>query len=95
MRIPAVEIEQPQRHDALLSQLARQTQGVYFVGLDAALGREGNAPLANQIRAKDQETYLPGSPDRDFAQRLSSWLLAIICGALTLEWLTRRLSKLA
>ncbi len=95
VRIPAIEIEQPQRHDALLSQLATQTQGAYFVGWDAALGRDGTAPLTDRIRTKDQETYLPGSPDRDFQQRLNAWLLAIVCGALCLEWLARRLSRLA
>ena len=95
VRIPAMEIEQPQRNDALLTQLAQRTAGAYFVGLDAALGRNGIAPLAGQIRAKDQETYLPGSPDRDFALRLNGWLLAGICGALSLEWLVRRLSRLA
>ncbi len=95
VRIPAVEIEQPQRNDALLTQLTQRTNGAYFVGLDAALGRDGIAPLAGQIRAKDQETYLPGSPDRDFALRLHGWLLAGICGALSLEWLVRRLSRLA
>ncbi len=95
VRIPAVEIERPQRHDALLSQMATQSNGVYFVGMNAALGRDGMAPLPNQIRGKDQETYLPGSPDRDFAQRLSGWLMAFLCGVLSLEWLIRRLHRLA
>jgi hypothetical protein len=38
---------------------------------------------------------LRGKPDERFAEQLHHWLLAVICGALSLEWLLRRLSKLA
>ncbi len=95
VRLPALEIERPQRNDALLSQIAKVTDGAYFVSLDAAKGQRGTAPLTNRIAAKDQETYLPGTPDRGFERRLMTWLLTIICGALSLEWLIRRLNKLA
>jgi hypothetical protein len=95
VRLPAREIERPQRNDALLSEIAKTTNGTYFVSLDAAKGQGGTAPLTNRIAAKDQETYLPGTPDRRFERLLMSWLLAIICGALSLEWLIRRLHKLA
>ena len=95
VRVPAREIERPQRNDALLSEMAQASNGVYFVSLDAALGRGGAAPLPLQIPAKDQETFLPGTPDKDFEERLMTWLLIVICGALSLEWLIRRLNKLA
>ena len=95
VRLPAREIERPQRNDALLSEIAQASNGVYFVSLDAALGRESVAPLTNQIPSKDQETFLPGTPDKDFEERLMTWLLIVICGALSLEWLIRRLNKLA
>jgi hypothetical protein len=95
VRMPALELEQPQRNDALLSTLANQTQGAYSVGLATALGERGTIPLAKRIAAKDQVTFLPGTPDRRFERRLMSWLMAMICGALSLEWLLRRLYKLA
>jgi hypothetical protein len=95
VRVPAREIESPQRNDALLTALAKQTSGAYFVGLSAAVGEQGVPPLTGQIRAKDQVTTLPGTPDRTFERTLMSWLLALIAGALCLEWLVRRLYKLA
>lgn len=95
VRVPAREIESPQRNDALLSDLAKQTSGAYYVGLPAAVGQQGVTALPNQVRAKDQVTFLPGTPDRSFEQKLMSWLMALIAGALCLEWLIRRLYKLA
>ncbi len=94
-RLPDLEIERPQRNNALLSLAADQTGGYYFVGLEDALGRTGAAPLAGRLDPPDQETYLPGTPDRNFEQLLMTWLLALIAGALCLEWLLRRTSKLA
>jgi hypothetical protein len=95
VRLPALEIEKPRRNDALLTNLAKQTQGAYWVGLEAALGQRGGVAVANRIAAKDQTTYLPGTPDRGFERLLMSWLLTLVCGALSLEWLLRRLYKLA
>jgi len=96
-RIPALETERPERNDPLLKYLAEQTGGTYYVGLDAAMNRggAGSSPLANLIEPQDQVTFLAGSPDRDFERQLMGWLMAGICGVLCLEWLIRRLSKLA
>jgi len=44
---------------------------------------------------RDQSNYVPGAPDVAFQQRLMTLLMALIAGALCLEWLTRRLSRLA
>jgi hypothetical protein len=97
VRIPALETERPQRNDALLKDMADKTDGDYFVGLDVALNRSGagRAPVANLLTAQDQVTYLPGTPDPTFDRILMTWLLGFICGALCLEWLIRRLAKLA
>ena len=95
VRVPDIEIERPQRNDALLSELSRRTSGEYFVGLDAAIGTSDVPLLCDKILPQDQETYLPGTPDLEFERRLMSWLLGLICGALCLEWLFRRLYKLA
>ena len=84
-----------QRHDALLGELARTSGGAYYVGMSAAMGRAGVPALAKQLVSKDRVTYLPGTPDKQFEARLMSWLLLLICSALCLEWLIRRLSKLA
>jgi hypothetical protein len=51
--------------------------------------------LVNQLKDRTETTYLAGVTDRDFEQRWMQTLLGVICGALCLEWLVRRLSKLA
>ncbi|MCA9121668.1 MAG: hypothetical protein H6822_36260 [Planctomycetaceae bacterium] len=96
-RIPALETEQPQRNDALLKDLADKTGGAYYVGFDAALNRggAGRAPIASLLEPQDQVTYLSGTPDKQFERVLMTWLMGLICGVLCLEWLLRRLSKLA
>ncbi len=90
------EIEKPERNDPLLREIALTTGGVYYVGVDAAVGQTGGQPpLANALVPQDFVTYLPGTPDRDFERRLMAWLMGLICGVLAFEWLLRRLSRLA
>ncbi len=107
VRVPAVEIQRPQRNDPLLSELANRTGGRYWIGLgdlqgasDPAIetgnaGTVSPAGIAALIESRDQTNFLPGAPDRDFQQRLMGILMAWIVGCLTLEWLIRRMSKLA
>jgi hypothetical protein len=38
---------------------------------------------------------LPGTPDRNFERQLMLWLMGWIAGLLCLEWLLRRLNRLA
>ena len=94
--IPDLEKERPQRNDALLSEMAEKTQGHYFVGMSAWNVADNN-PLspAQLIQPQDQETVLPGTPDRNFQRRLMMWLLGLIVLCLSLEWTFRRLHKLA
>ena len=65
--------------------------------MSTAVGANGSgrAGLAAAIHPQDQVTILPGTPDRRFERQLMGWLLGIICGVLCVEWLLRRLSKLA
>lgn len=89
VRVPALEIQRPQRNDPLLSELATKTGGKYSVGLGEL------ASIASTIKPREQVNYLPNAPDSEFRQRLNGLLMALIAGALSLEWLTRRLSRLA
>ncbi len=93
-KIPAAETEAPERNDLLLRDIAQKTGGEYFVGVDAAMGTS-RAGLVNLIKPVDQVTPLPGTPDRQFERLLMGWLIGLISGVLCLEWLLRRLSKLA
>ncbi|MCA9262389.1 MAG: VWA domain-containing protein [Planctomycetales bacterium] len=95
VRVPELEVENPQRNDALLSRLATDTGGFYYVGLDALQGTTEQTDLASAIAPADQITFLPSTPDPEFERRLMSWLMALICGALCSEWLIRRLNRLA
>ena len=94
-RVPDREVESSQRNDAALAELATATEGTYFVGVSSVLGTAEEPSLVELLVPQDQESYIPGTPDRAFQQRLMGWLLALICGTLCLEWLCRRLYKLA
>jgi hypothetical protein len=96
-KIPAAETESPERNDLLLRAIADKTGADYYVGVEAATGKDGTgrASLATALKPQDQVTVLPGTPDRSFERLLMGWLMGLICGVLCLEWLLRRLSKLA
>jgi hypothetical protein len=96
-RIPALETEHPQRNDALLKEMAEKTGGAYFVGLASVLPAADAkvSPLVTRMTPQDQVTYLPGTRDRAFDLRLMTWLMSLICGTLFLEWIVRRLTRLA
>lgn len=97
VKIPTRETEFPERNDRLLRELAEKTGGDYFIGVLSPPG--GGSPLrttlAARIRPQDQVTILPGTPDRHFERQLMGWLMAWIAGLLSLEWLLRRLNRLA
>ena len=101
-RVPQLESENPTRNDQLMEDLATKTDGEYYVGIDQArTGKKGEAgeedvpELTKIVAPQDQIDYLPGTRDRNFEQRLMGWLMVLICGVLSLEWLLRRISKLA
>jgi hypothetical protein len=103
VRVPALEIQRPQRNDPLLNELANRTGGKFWVGMDSLMPANSDstnvattaASLPQSIESRNQTNYLPGSPDREFQQRLMGILMALIVGCLSMEWLIRRLSRLA
>ncbi len=95
VKVPDLERENPERNDALLSEIAKRSGGLYYVGAEAVLGAQGVPPLVNQLRDQTEVTYLAGVTDRQFEHDWMQGLLVLICGALCVEWLIRRLSKLA
>jgi hypothetical protein len=95
VKVPDLEREHPERNDALLSEIAKRTGGIYYVGADSVLGTRGMPPVVEQLKDRTEVTYLPGVVDREYEKHWMEALLAVVCGALCLEWLTRRLSKLA
>jgi hypothetical protein len=92
VRVPDLERENPERNDALLSEIAGATGGVYYVGLAAPFNRPAGEDLASQLKDKSRVVTLPLAPRKLWDNH---WLLGWIAGALCLEWLVRRLSRLA
>ena len=107
-KVPAIEMQRGERNDPLLAQLAAETGGRYWAGIPRALdlmepAREAVVPISDKARpaiiaaitSQDQVSFLPGAPDRVFQLRWLGWLMAWIAGSLSLEWLARRLHRLA
>ncbi len=107
-KVPAVEMQRGERNDPLLTQMAIETGGRYWPGIARALelvepASDAVKPISDKprpaivaaITPQDQVTFLPGAPDRIFQLRWLGWLMAWIAGSLSLEWLARRLHRLA
>lgn len=96
--LPTLELEKPQRGDEPLRALAAATGGMFAEG-SGSVGPQSETrnplDLVDAIEPRPQTTILPGTPDRDFHRRRNASLLWLIGGALTLEWLLRRLNRLA
>ena len=95
VRLPTIELERPQRNDEDLTALASMTDGFYIpVGAET-----DNASILEKlvggISPQPQVSILPGTPDDDFARRRNAALLWLIATALTMEWIVRRLHRLA
>lgn len=95
VKVPDLERENPQRNDALLKEIAERTDGKYYVGAETILGNKGLPALAQQLKDRTETTFLAGVTDREFDRQWMKFLLAFICIALSLEWIIRRLAKLA
>ncbi|HEX5445230.1 MAG TPA: VWA domain-containing protein [Pirellulales bacterium] len=96
VKMPEREREHPERNDALLSEIARQTGGVYYVGLEAAVaetpGSTGAKPLLAVLRDASRTVTTISLPTPLWS---NAWTMCTVCGLLCLEWLIRRLAKLA
>jgi hypothetical protein len=86
VRVPDLERENPQRNDALLSEIASRTEARYFVGT----GEVGD--LVERLPARPRITILAASPVPLWQNFVT---LGILCGLLCLEWLVRKLIRLA
>jgi hypothetical protein len=95
VRVPDLERENPERNDALLADIARRTGGRYYVGVDAALGARGLPAVASELKDRTETSYLTGVKDQQFDRWWMQIILGVVCGSLSLEWLIRRLSRLA
>jgi hypothetical protein len=93
VRLPELERENPQRNDALLSQIAKDTGGKYFVGVDAIF--RDQPPLVEQLPDRTSTIIQTDVPNPQWEETWLRWMMIALSGLLCLEWLTRRLVKLA
>jgi hypothetical protein len=92
VRIPDLEREQARRNDALLYAVADATGGRYYKGAAEALQASPGERLTDQLRDRSRTVTLPAAPNKLWD---NWWVLGGLCGVLCLEWLVRRLSRLA
>ncbi len=94
--VPDLEFDHTRRNDELLAALAARTEGKYYTDLTSAVsGTDDLKPIGELIESRAETRTLRGTPDPVFGERWNKILLAVICSALCLEWLLRRLMKLA
>jgi hypothetical protein len=94
-RLPDRELERPRLDRGLLERLGAITGGSAHFLVDAPWGASESAALAARIPDKSRREYETGAPDGAFKRRLNALLLALGAGLLCLEWIFRRLVKLA
>ena len=96
VRLPDLERLHPELNELLLSSISKQSKGLYYPTLlSAAEGQDNLRPVAQVIPTREEVSIIRGAPDKPFQKKTMSWLLGGICTALCLEWLLRRLLKLA
>jgi hypothetical protein len=95
VRLPTVELERPRRNDVDLENFAAITGGEYLPINAETTDQSVVKNLASWLRPQPQTTVLPGTPDNDFTQRRNGVLMWLIATMLTMEWVIRRLHRLA
>lgn len=94
-RLPDRELERPRLDRGLLERLGTLTGGGSHFLADGPWGPEQSAALAARLPDRSRREYESGAPDAGFKRRLNGLLLAVATGLLCLEWILRRLVKLA
>lgn len=94
-RLPDRELERPRLDRGLLERLGAITGGAAHFLVDAPWGPSESAALAARLPDRSRREYETGAPDGAFKRRLNTLLLALGAGLLCLEWIIRRLVKLA
>jgi hypothetical protein len=94
--VPDLEFDDTRRNEPLLVALASRTGGRYYESPRLAVEGASGVPGVVELFPSRAETSIrEGKPDKAFTERVNRGLLGMICGALCLEWLLRRLLKLA
>jgi hypothetical protein len=95
VQLPDRERANPRLDRGLLTQLALATGGTAWFSVDGAATAEAVTTLAAALPDRSRREYETGAADTGFKQRLNAALLAVGCGCLCIEWILRRLARLA
>jgi hypothetical protein len=96
VRVPDLERTHAERNDTLLATIAKETGGIYYRQFDTAIHGDRVTPALGQaIQSRAEVKIVKGTPDKEFAKAQMHWLLGLIAGSLFLEWIVRRLNRLA
>jgi hypothetical protein len=95
VKVSDLERENPRRNDALLSAIAKNTGGKYYVGIRSAIDAGSPSSLPRQLKDKTTTVIQPIAPNPQWEETWLRWMMVVLCGLLCFEWLIRRLVKLA
>lgn len=95
VRLPTLELERPRRNDELLERLASMTSGQYFPVDESVSGLSVAEQLIGGISPQPQASILPGTYDERFTVRRNAVLMWLLATFLSMEWIVRRLHRLA
>jgi len=95
VRLPDLERENPQRNDSLLGRIAAGSGGKYYSTLGAAWGPDADDPLVDHLRDRTRISIVSSGPNPLSERPWMAAMMLILCGLLCIEWLVRRLLKLA
>jgi len=94
-RLPDRELERPRLDRGVLEQVATLSGGrARFLEVDGWSAADARG-LAAMLEDRSRREYETGSADADFKRRLNGILLGLGAGLLCVEWIIRRLAKLA
>jgi hypothetical protein len=95
VQLPDRELAHPRLDRGVLSQLATATGGSVRCLADGGFTRASAEAIAAALPDRSRREYESGAADVAFKRRLNAVLLAIGTGCLCLEWIVRRLARLA
>jgi hypothetical protein len=93
--VPKLEEENPQRNTALLKEIAAKTGGVYYDDLMAAMRSATKPPLVDKLPDVTRTELVPEDANPETQREWLQWMMIGLLSLLCVEWLIRRLAKLA
>jgi hypothetical protein len=95
VQLPDRELARPRLDRGVLEQLAIGTGGAVRMVPAGGWTAADSRALADAVPDRSRRDYETGAPDAAFKRRLNGILLALGVGLLCLEWIIRRLARLA